>query len=305
METTMTCAVKLYQGCFGRVALLDSVSELGTHAHSQCHVLIKARGAGTVIQVGANQYPLNQETVILVNAFEPHSKLHSAADGHSRVLALYIEPEWLSGICPDAPSGAMPGFFPVACARLPAHIRRLADQLVSVCFGASGASPAQWEAAVSETMTAIVQAFAAKPQRRPEFRADQRRISDRRIARAVGFMKQHLGESFSSEDLARMHGLSRPHFFSLFKECTDLSPALYMNMLRMEAALDRLADDRLSIKHLSDSLGFSKPHHFTRFFRHNLGIPPSEYRRTVAILDRPGTPAYCFDKGRPLPTAYC
>jgi AraC family transcriptional regulator len=94
------------------------------------------------------------------------------------------------------------------------------------------------------------------------------------------------------------------HLGESFKECTALSPALYMNMPRMEAALDRLADDRLSIKNLSGSLGFSKPHHFTRFFRHNLGIPPSEYRRTVAILDGPSAPTYFFDTSRPLQTAH-
>lgn len=303
----MTCAVKLYQGRFGRVALLDSDRGLVTHAHPQCHVLIKAGGADTTFQVDANKYTLNEDSVVLVNAWVPHSKIHDPADGRSRVLALYIEPEWLGEICTGAAVSTMPGFFPVPCAKLPPHIRRLADQLVSVAFEQSSTQPAQWEAALSELMMAIVHAFTAKPERSPAhhpYQACQRRITDYRIARAVSFMKEHLGESFSSEELARMHSLSRPHFFSLFKECTALSPALYMNMLRMEAALDRLVDDSVSINNLSGSLGFSEPHHFTRFFRQNLGIPPSEYRRTVAILDTPSVPAYLLDTGRALQASH-
>ena len=300
----MTCAVKLYQGSFGRVALMDSDRGLMTHAHSQCHVLIKAGGANTTFQVGAEKYALNEDTAILVNAWVPHSKIHRASDGRSRVLALYIEPEWLSGLCPEAPSSAIPGFFSTSCVVLPPFIRQLADHLVAVTFGESDTDPAQWERALAELMTVIVQAFAVKRPCSPAFGVGHRRNGDYRIARAISFMKEHLGESFSSEQLARMHSLSRPHFFSLFKECTTLSPALYMNMLRMEAALDRLADNSVSINNLSDSLGFSVPHHFTRFFRSTLGIPPSEYRRTVAILDQPPVPAYLL-KARAPRSAMC
>lgn len=63
-----------------------------------------------------------------------------------------------------------------------------------------------------------------------------------------------------------------------------MSPALYLNALRMEAAFGRLSADGEPINTLSDSLGFSEPNHFTRFFRQNLGIPPSEYRRTVEVF---------------------
>lgn len=281
----MTCAVKLYQGSFGRVALMDSDRDLVTHAHPQCHVLIKAGGSDTTFQVGAEKYVLNEETVVLVNAWVPHSKIHSPADGRSRVLALYIEPGWLADICPEAPPSTMPGFFTASCAVLSPRLRELADRLVAVTFEDSTTRPDEWEAALADLMQAIVQAYATSKNCIPAFRAAQRRISDHRIARAVSFMKEHLGESFSSEQLARMHSLSRPHFFSLFKECTTMSPALYMNMLRMETALHRLADDTVSINNLSGSLGFSEPHHFTRFFRHNIGIPPTEYRRTLSILD--------------------
>jgi AraC family transcriptional regulator len=52
----------------------------------------------------------------------------------------------------------------------------------------------------------------------------------------------------------------------------------------MESAFGRLGGEDTSINRLAESLGFSEPNHFTRFFRQNLGIPPSEYRRTVELL---------------------
>jgi AraC family transcriptional regulator len=73
----MTDALRLYQGSFGRAALLDSDHDLATHAHPQCHVLIKAGGADTEYRVRGRAVPLTHDAMVLVNAWEPHSKVHS------------------------------------------------------------------------------------------------------------------------------------------------------------------------------------------------------------------------------------
>ena len=43
----MSSAVKIFQGRFGRVALLDMDAPLVGHAHHHCHILIKAGGQST------------------------------------------------------------------------------------------------------------------------------------------------------------------------------------------------------------------------------------------------------------------
>ena len=285
----MTRALNLYQGLFGRVCLVHSDSGLVTHAHPQCHVVIKACGADSVYRVRGNTHVLNENTMILVNAWKPHSKIQRAADGPSVVLALLIEPMWLSNRCPSLSASGLPGFFPSPCAVLPTHIRKLADQLISKTCEAGDALDrhTHWESSLLELMMAITHAFSVSYHQADCLRRRSWQTTDPRITRAIHFMKDHLGDSLASEDLARMHCLSRPHFFSLFKKCTALSPALYMNTLRMESAISSLADDGVSIGQLSDTLGFSEPHHFTRFFRHNVGIPPTEYRRTVTVLGYP------------------
>lgn len=285
----MPRALKLYQGIFGRVCLVDSNRNLVTHAHPQYHVLIKAGGADPLYRVGDDVHVLDDRSMILINPWQPHSKTHRAGDASSTVLALHIEPTWLADIGLDLPEGAAE-CFSSSCVAIPASIRVLVDRLLAGVADPDGSSRAhaRWESALSELMRAIIHAFVAKPATAGIARFRARRISDPRIARAISFMENHLGESYSSEELARMHCLSRPHFFQLFKECTALSPALYMNMLRMEAALGGLAHDAVSIGQLSDTLGFSEPHHFTRFFRHNVGIPPTEYRRTVTVFKQTG-----------------
>ncbi|MEK7436689.1 MAG: AraC family transcriptional regulator [Pseudomonadota bacterium] len=282
----MTSALKLFQGRFGRVALLDSDKDLVMHSHSQCHVLIKAEGADTAFQVREQFYPLRQDTLVLVNAWEPHCKLHPQRDVRSTVLALYIEPDWLSGMDRRLSVSGLQGFFPRPCARIPPHVRALADQLIAGMYQPQrdAQDRARWEIALFELMMSLIYEFSAWRDHMEIYRASLRRPSDPRIRRAIRFMNENLDTKLPFDELARLCNLSRPHFFYLFKECTAVSPALYLNTLRMESAFGRLSADETAITALAGSLGFAEANHFTRFFRQNLGIPPSEYRRRVELF---------------------
>ena len=282
----MTSALKLFQGRFGRVALLDSDQDLVTHSHPQCHVLIKAEGADTSFQVRDTLFPLRKDTLVLVNAWEPHCKVHRSRNERSTVLALYIEPEWLAGMDRKLTVSGLQGFFPQPCARIPPHVRRLADRLVVGMFEPQRdeQSKTRWEIELFELMMSVIYAFSSWREHMEIYRASLRRLSDPRIKRAIRFMKDHLGANLTFDELARLCNLSRPHFFYLFKECTTVSPALYLNALRMESAYGRLSKDATAIGALAGSLGFAEANHFTRFFRQNLGIPPSEYRRRVELF---------------------
>jgi transcriptional regulator GlxA family with amidase domain len=110
-----------------------------------------------------------------------------------------------------------------------------------------------------------------------------RRPSDPRIRKAIGYLRENAGTDLDMNRLAEQCGLSRAHFFALFHRCTGVTPNVYLNVLRMETAIDDLSSSTQSLTDISYALGFSAPAHFTRFFRQNLGITPSEYRRVVQL----------------------
>jgi AraC family transcriptional regulator len=278
----MTSALKFFQGRFGRVALLDSDHSLVTHAHPQCHVLIKARGEDTAFEVGGRLHDLTRDTVVLVNAWEPHAKIHTVPQ-RSTVLALYIEPEWLAAMDRRLGAAGLRGFFPRACVPIPRHVRGLADRLIDEMFDTRPDAQLRWEGVLFELMMSVLHSFSAWRDRLDNRRASLR-PSDPRIDRAIRFMRDNLGGAFSFDQVARESHLSRPHFFHLFKQCTAVSPAIFFNTLRMEAAFGQLISAGMTINSVATQLGFSEPHHFTRFFRQNLGIPPSEYRKTVELF---------------------
>lgn len=278
----MTSALKLLQGRFGRAALLDSDQDLVTHTHPQCHVLIKAKGADSRFMVRDRMVPLDDDTLVLVNAWEPHAKIHPRRHERSTVLALYIEPEWLAACEPKLCAAGRQGFFRAPCARIPPDVRaasrRVLREMLDGKTELSAARQARWEATLFELMMAVIFEFSAW---RDAAAGD---APDPRIRQAIAFMREDLSSRVSFDEIARRCSLSRPHFFHLFREGTSVSPALYLNALRMEAAFGHLPGIRTSLDALAASLGFSEPHHFGRFFRRNLGIPPGEYRRRVDLI---------------------
>jgi AraC-like DNA-binding protein len=83
--------------------------------------------------------------------------------------------------------------------------------------------------------------------------------------------------------VAREVGLSRPHFFKLFRGQVGLTPNLYANALRMERAIERLAMGGDAVADIGFDLGFSSQASFSRFFIANGVVPPSTYRRSVHV----------------------
>ena len=84
--------------------------------------------------------------------------------------------------------------------------------------------------------------------------------------------------------IARESGLSRPHFYKLFRSQTGITPHIYVNTLLMEKALDSLVTTETSIADIGFDLGFSSQSSFTHFFAGNVGMAPTDYRRAAKVL---------------------
>lgn len=283
----ISSAIKIFQGKFGRVALLDMTKPLVGHAHHHCHVLIKGSGADTFFSVRGRRQSLTAETAVLVNAWERHAyEHHQPATTNSVILALYIEPFWLAEIQRQLTVSSHPHFFPRACVEISRPTRCLADDLATEMLLAVDIPPARLEAHLFELMISIIDPYSDWRNFGELTRTTRQQSTDPRIRRALTLMRDNVDNSLELETIATRCGLSRAHFFALFRKCTSLTPAIYANVLRMEIAINKLSLCDSSLAEISYNIGFSAPSHFTRFFRDNLGITPSEYRKVVDVFDR-------------------
>lgn len=281
----MSTALRIFQGEFGRVALLDMDKSLVPHAHSQCHVLIKASGADTHFGVRDRHHLLSERSAVLINAWEPHFYAHRPDAPRTVILALYIEPAWLATIQNSLRlSAARPDFFPQPCVEISPRIRALADDLIMEMLSPEEIPKDRVEALLFELMVAVIDPFSEWRNLADLIVSNRGYGYDPRIRRSISYIKANLGSPMDMDMLAREAHLSRAHFFTLFRRCTRISPNVFINMMRMERACHRLADHRSgTLGSLSAELGFSEQSHFTRFFRQHLGVAPSEYRRVVDV----------------------
>ncbi len=78
---------------------------------------------------------------------------------------------------------------------------------------------------------------------------------------------------------AEQFSLTPNYFGDLIKRYTGITAQEYIQIRLINAAEERLSDQRLTISQISAELGFAYPTHFTRLFKKRLGITPNEYRR--------------------------
>jgi AraC family transcriptional regulator len=280
----MSTALRIVHGAFGRVALLDMDASLVRHAHPHCHVLIKAEGADTQFAVGDRMVPLTDHQAVLVNAWEPHAYVHDPKRSPTIILALYVEPDWLKSFRPNWAASSASGFFEQPAGELSPRLRSLAMNLAQVMLADPGAS-SEHEQLLSDLMIATIERFTPwRTLSRPiGWIGRDRHRFDWRVRRAVGLLRSNLQGRLDADTLAREAGLSRAHFFRLFERSTGSTPHVYLNVLRMELAVNSVVHESENLSTVGGRLGFSAPAHFTRFFRDHAGVAPSEFRAVARL----------------------
>ena len=108
---------------------------------------------------------------------------------------------------------------------------------------------------------------------------DPGRLSDRRLKRALDFMREHLTEPLTLDRLAAEAGMSKFHFARLFSERTGVTPHAHLVSLRLECAAHLLTSTDRRISEVSRHCGFASPAHFGAIFAKRFGVSPSAFRR--------------------------
>lgn len=274
----MSRALTVYHGEFGRASLYQLDRDMATHAHREGHLTFYVAGQHSHMRIDDVPHGLNPEVGGAINPWQPHSFHAGDLEEGSLFLVLYIRPEWFLQMSRSAQFGMRFGrsvieMTPMVTQLLSRVTRLLLDDLDSDMFDGylfeltqeSFEQSWQWAGA---DLHANVPTVA---------------LRDFRIRNSIKLMKSRLGEgeSILIDSIARGAGLSRPHFFKLFRENVGLTPNIYLNTLRMETAIERLSLSDEAVTSIGLDLGFSSQASFSRFFLSNVGIPPSDYRRTV------------------------
>lgn len=93
------------------------------------------------------------------------------------------------------------------------------------------------------------------------------------------YIKEHLSEHLSVEDIAAHFGYSRSRLSTLYKKHTGIGLNKAINMEKHMKARQLLIESDYSVSEISAMLGFSSPQYFTNTFEKSTGMSPSNYAR--------------------------
>lgn len=106
------------------------------------------------------------------------------------------------------------------------------------------------------------------------------------IQKACAYMESHLSQELSLDQVSTYLNVSPYYLSKLFKEEKGSNFISYVTALRMEKAKSLLSDDKLIIKEISCAVGYSDQNYFSKLFKQEFGLTPSEYRDTLFNIER-------------------
>ena len=106
-----------------------------------------------------------------------------------------------------------------------------------------------------------------------------KRATDSRVIMARRLIEDNPSIFFTATELADYCNVSLKQLGRLFKEYEGVGVLEYIHRRKTENARAMLSLGDGSIESVSRELGFSDVSYFDKFFRRNVGISPSEYRR--------------------------
>ncbi len=92
------------------------------------------------------------------------------------------------------------------------------------------------------------------------------------------YIRKHYTEQINLSELAETYHFNHSYMTRLFKKMKGQTPIKLINSLRMADAKEMLKKEELSIREISETLGFTDQHYFSRTFKEATGVTPKEYR---------------------------
>lgn len=103
-------------------------------------------------------------------------------------------------------------------------------------------------------------------------------LQSSRLAVVRRYISDHMDEPLDREVLAAVAGFSVPHLHRLWREHTGENVATYVRRARLKRAALKLRMGAVEITQVALGAGYETHAAFTRAFRQQYGLSPSQFR---------------------------
>ena len=104
-------------------------------------------------------------------------------------------------------------------------------------------------------------------------------ISDPIIEELCGYMRNNIYGKLTLNDLSDKFHFSKSFLCDIFKKKVGCSPISYYLDLKLNESKRLLREDNITVKQISEKLGFESPEYFSRYFKKRVGHSPRDFRK--------------------------
>lgn len=270
----------LHEGAFGRAVVLELRDDLVAHAHAEAQFAFWLGGGRAVANLANEVVQYSEDVALGTNSYESHDARLLDKQQPAVFLVFYISKSWLDER--RAASGR-PFFFPTPRVPINAALRQACWRIIDIIISPHHEAKNRLEIEVESLINTAIDATMA-PVHQDGLRT-RTPLLDHRLRAAIAHMREHVADPISVEDVAGKVGLSRAHFFSLFRDQLNTTPQVFWSAVRVEEVVKRLVLREEPLTSVALELGFSSPGNFSRFFKEHMGVSPSQFRRVAAGPD--------------------
>lgn len=102
--------------------------------------------------------------------------------------------------------------------------------------------------------------------------------------RILAYMAGHLNQSITVDDICRHNLIGRSRLQKLFREQRGCGAIDAFLQMKIDAAKQMIRDSHQNFTEIADSLGYTSIHYFSRQFKKQTGMTPSEYASSIKSL---------------------
>lgn len=102
--------------------------------------------------------------------------------------------------------------------------------------------------------------------------------------RVLNYLDQKICTQVTIEEICKDNMVGRSQLQKIFKTQTDLGIIEYFSKLKIETAKELIRTNHLNFTQISEYLGYSSIHYFSRQFKKITGMTPSEYASSIKAM---------------------
>lgn len=103
-------------------------------------------------------------------------------------------------------------------------------------------------------------------------------MDERFLTKAMEVVEANLNDSeFNADSFASEMCMSRVHLYRKLKALTDQSVSDFVKTARLKLAANLIGENKLTIKEAAYTVGFKDPKYFSKCFKQQFGVKPSDY----------------------------